>query len=951
MDLLAAEPLVASPVAMAYDENGSAFVCEMRDYPYTDKARHQRNQENPSDDAIGTLRLLRDADGDGVFDESSVFAEGLSWPTGVACWKGGVFVASTPDIWYLKDTDGDGKADLRRRVFTGFRKLNVQAVMNSLVWGLDNLIHGAGGSNGGQIRPGGQPAASPLVMGRHDFRFDPVTERFETRSGGARFGGTFDDWGRRFLCDIRNPAQHVVLPLHYLERNPFLPVRGVLHDMAESGDQLPLHRISPPEHWRVVRAKRWAGERDIVMPRSELVGAGVVTSASGITSYRGAAYPEKYRGNVFVCECAGNLFYRLEVRPDGATFRAARVDGRAEMVASTDNWFRPVNFVNAPDGTLHVLDMYRENIEHPWSIPDDIHAAVDLESGRERGRIWRLTPPDFKPQDRPRLGHATVSELVAALENPNSWWRETAQRLLVERQDHSSVPALRSLLGRSRTPQARLHALWTLAGLNRLSDEDLLAGLLDPTAGVRENAVLLAEPRAAIQPVDGAGSGSPRVRESLFKLSRDEDPRVRFQLAFTLGQIHSPRAEEALAGIAKRDAGDPWIRAAVLSSVATRSDLLLVRLREDPALAGQAKAIVRELAQVVGARGRPEEIQRALAITNSNGEDPDPCWLEAVRGVGEGLKRSGVSLRRAGLNLESRQAIDRLLSKAVQMSTNFLAPSEVRIDSIRLLAFDEFDRVKTPLAALLDVREPQGVQRASIGAIASFADPETAPMLLAGWRQGTPALRSEIVAALLEGRGRIFPLLQAIQSGVLPAVQVPFARRGTLLRSGDAAVRELAGKLFGGAALGSRKEVVAVYQAALAMKGDADRGRAVYEAACATCHRAGNLGGDVGPNLVSIRHWNPAQILANILDPNLEVAPHFLAYSVEAKDGRVIEGLISEESASSLMVKRSDGVTESILRRDIARLSSSGVSLMPEGLEAGITVGRMADLIAFLVQH
>src|SRR5881394_1431215 len=313
MDLLAAEPLVASPVAMAYDENGRAYVCEMRDYPYTDKAHHQRNQENPTDAAIGTVRLLEDTDGDGVFDRSTVFADGLSWPTGVACWKGGVFVAATPDLWYLKDTDGDGKADIRRKVFTGFRKLNVQAVMNTLVWGLDNDIHGAGGSNGGQIRSGDHPEAKPLMMTRNDFRFDPVTEQFELLSGGARFGGTFDDWGHRFLCDIRNPAQHIVLPQRYLARNPYLAARSPLHDMAESGDQLPVYRISQPEPWRALRAKRWAGERDIVMPRSELIGAGVVTSSSGVTGYRGAAYPEKYRGNIFVCECAGNLFYRLQV--------------------------------------------------------------------------------------------------------------------------------------------------------------------------------------------------------------------------------------------------------------------------------------------------------------------------------------------------------------------------------------------------------------------------------------------------------------------------------------------------------------------------------------------------------------------------------------------------------------------------------------------------------------
>src|SRR5437667_3359706 len=167
------------------------------------------------------------------------------------------------------------------------------------------------------------------------------------------------------------------------------------------------------------------------------------------------------------------------------------------MVASTDNWFRPVNFINAPDGTLHVVDMYRENIEHPWSIPDDIHAAVDLESGRDRGRLWRLTPPNFIPPKSPRLGHATTVELVTTLENPNSWWRETAQRLLFERQDQSAVPALRKMVKRGRTSLARLHALWTLAGLNSLSDEDVLAGLEDEAAGVRENALKLAEPRVA----------------------------------------------------------------------------------------------------------------------------------------------------------------------------------------------------------------------------------------------------------------------------------------------------------------------------------------------------------------------------------------------------------------------------------------------------------------------
>jgi putative membrane-bound dehydrogenase-like protein len=944
MDLLAAEPLVASPVAMAYDENGRAYVCEMRDYPYTDKAHHQRNQENPTDAAIGAVRLLEDTDGDGVFDRSTVFADGLSWPTGIACWKGGVFVAATPDLWYLKDTNGDGKADIRRKVFTGFRKLNVQAVMNNLVWGLDNHIHGAGGSNGGQIRPGDKPEAKPLVMTRNDFRFDPVTEQFELLSGGARFGGTFDDWGHRFLCDIRNPAQHIVLPQRYLARNPYLAADSPLHDMAESGDQLPVYRISQPELWRVLRAKRWAGERDIVMPRSELVGAGVVTSSSGVTSYRGAAYPENYRGNIFVCECAGNLLYRLQITPDGPTFKAARVDGQAEMVASTDNWFRPVNLVNAPDGTLHVMDMYRENIEHPWSIPDDIHAAVDLESGRERGRLWRLTPPNFKPPKPPRLGHATTVELVATLENPNSWWRETAQRLLFERQDQSAVPALRKMVKRGQTPQARLHALWTLAGLNGLTDEDVLAGLRDQTAGVRENAVRLAERTALTTP-------SKQLVAELLKLASDTDAPVRFQLAFTLGEMTAPRAADALATIARRDAADSWIRTAVLSSVPNTSDQLLARLLTDASFVsrGPSSELIRELAQIVGVRSQTPEMQRVLMSAGVSGDQASPVFREVASGIGEGLKRSGKSLRRVEWDVETGHAIDRLFSQAAQTAANTQAPLDARTAAIGLLTFDTFDQVNAALTGLLDAKQPQEIQRAAVVAIGSFTQPETAALLLGKWRTGTPALRSEIVLAMLGGRNRLLPLLQAIQNGDLPANQVPFARRAVLLRSTDAQVKELATKLFSDGAPGPRKEVVAKYQAALLMKGDAARGRKIFETTCATCHRVGDVGKDVGPNLATIRQWNPDQVLINILDPNREVAPNFVGYTVETRDGRTLDGIIADESASSLTLKRAEGVTETVLRRDIAAITGSGLSLMPEGLESGVTVEQMADLIAFLL--
>ncbi|MBK8094753.1 MAG: hypothetical protein IPK32_22985 [Verrucomicrobiaceae bacterium] len=473
MQLIAAEPLVTDPVAITYDADGRAYVCEMNDYPYTDKAAHKPAQENPTDAHIGKVRLLTDTDGDGTFDKATVFAEGLSWPTGTACWKGGIFVTATPDVWYLKDTNDDGVADVRQKVFTGFKKLNVQAVMNNPIWGLDHRIYIAGGSNGGEIQrvPGSESVMpipkdfKPLPIKRNDFSFDPSTGDVRLESGGARFGQTFDDWGNRFLCNIRNPCQHVVLPYRYLARNPYLVVPSALNDCAEAGDQLPVWRTSPPEPWREFRAKRWVQEGSH-LPKSELVGAGVVTSSSGITVYRGDAYPKEYRDFAFVADVAGNLLYRMKLVPDGVTFKAVQVDGTKNFCTSDDLWFRPVNFVNAPDGCLHVCDMYREVIEHPWSIPDDIHAAVDLLRGKDKGRIWRLAPKAWQRAEgkerRVRISDASTQDLVALLDHPNAWHRETAQRLLFERQDQAAVEPLRGLVKSGKTAQGRICGLWSL---------------------------------------------------------------------------------------------------------------------------------------------------------------------------------------------------------------------------------------------------------------------------------------------------------------------------------------------------------------------------------------------------------------------------------------------------------------------------------------------------------
>lgn len=950
MDLIAAEPLVSSPVALEYDEHGQGWVLEMRDYPFTDKNTDKPFADKSGDMPMGRIRVLRDTDGDGIFDSSKVFAEEISWPTGLTFWKGGVFVTATPDIWYFKDTDGDGKADVREKNFTGFRKFNIQAVINNLKWGLDHQIYGAGGTNGGSIQSLKEPSRPALPIAANDFRIDPTTNRIEALSGGARFGLTFDDWGNRFLCNIRNPVIHVLLPAHYLARNPAVPFQKAMVDAAAAGDTLPVYRISPPEAWRTLRAQRWSGNVEgLSYPKSELVPGGYFTSASGMTIYRGTAYPPDYYGQAFLADVASNLIHRESMSPAGVTFQAKRIDDKTEIVRSKDVWFRPVNFVNAPDGTLHVIDMYRETIEHPWSIPDDIKAALDLESGRDLGRLWRLAPPGFVAAKFTPLATASTAELVAQLENRNSWHRETAHRLIYERQDKSAVEPLRKLLQTSREPLARLHAMWSLQGLSELTHDDILLALNDPAGGVREHAVRLAEGRLAQQ---------PKLSQSVLKLVDDPEPRVRFQVAFSLGNISGEDAGKALVRISQRDAGDEYIRAAVLSSSTGRGAVLLESLTQDPAFIAkpEVRPMLRLLAQTVAASKSEEELKSVgkLLLLSPTTDATRPWKTEVISGLGEGLKRKGKTLATvfATLNPQVNDLTAELLQDATQVVADRDREVTERIQAAQMLGLGEYGRVNEALFLCLDPRQPPALQQAAIKTLAIFPDLEVAKKLLAGWNGFSPPVRTEVIEALLAKPDRIPLLLEAVEQGQIGVGQVSPVRRGLLMKHADMKIRERAKVLFSRESPGPRGEIIKEYQQKLAaLKGDVARGGKAFERECATCHRIGDKGQDVGPNLETIRHHAPQQILTNLLDPSREVSPAYVEYIVVTSDGRVATGMMAAETATSITLRRANNVQETILRANIDEIVGSGKSLMPEGLEKKVTPQDAADLLAFLLER
>ena len=559
LEPVATEPQVTDPIAMAFDENGRLYVAEMRGYPY---------DPPPGGGAAGRIRLLTDTNADGVFESSVIFADRVHWPSGVACWNGGVFILAPPDILYMKDTTGDGVADVRRVVFSGFGTNKSEDIANNLKWGLDNWIYGASSYNGGEVRHAQRATDQPVPVRSNDFRFHPVSEEFEAVEGTrGDFGNSFDNWGNRFTSNAGNPVIQAVIPVRF--QDPYLVVSRLSTPIFQSDGRV--YPISQPEPWRVVRRDFWSHWVDTTyemrarrFPARELASQGYITGAAALEIYRGSAYPKAFSGNAFTGEPAGNLVIRSILEKDGVVFRASRGVSDREFIASTDNWFRPVNFVNGPDGCLYLLDMYREVIEDPSAIPDDILEYIDYYSGQDLGRIYRITPEGFQGGEPPRLADADVGELIDMLEHPDGWWRETAQRLLFERQDERAGEQLRKLVIGSDSPLGRLHALWLLESLGILDETTLLTALNDSHPALRESAVRL------------AARHLPRfqtIQTRVLSMVSDADASVRFRTALLLSMVEGGVATRALAKILRHDPADEWIRAAVFSASRSSSDV------------------------------------------------------------------------------------------------------------------------------------------------------------------------------------------------------------------------------------------------------------------------------------------------------------------------------------------------------------------------------------------
>ncbi|MCP4786279.1 MAG: c-type cytochrome [Fuerstiella sp.] len=960
LELVAAEPLVGDPVAACFDEFGRMFVAEMHGYPFSQEPTKLNPNGGGKKDA-GIIRLLEDTNGDGRMDHSVVFAAGISWPTSICCYNGGVFVIAPQYLYYLKDTDGDNKADVREIVLSGFGRDNVQAVTNGLQWGLDNRIYFAAGRNPRTLLHRGQPLP---VRGGVDLRFDPKTETFELVTGGLQFGHSMDDWGTRFVCSNSNHIQQVIFPQGYLTRNPYLVASGLIRSIAADGASAQVFRISPPEPWRIVRQKWRAADKGykliinsdggwefIPLDPTKKKGAvpteypeGYFTSATGITIYRGNAYPHRYHGNAFVGDVGGNLVHRKILHTDSVVYRADRADKGQEFLACTDNWFRPVNFVNAPDGTLYVLDMYRETVEHPYSIPDEIKEFLHLTSGHDRGRIYRLVSPDMKRIRPVNIAALSDRDLVRQLDSDNSWNRDTAQRLLWERQNPNTIPLVESLLTEAQTPQGRMHCLCTLDALKVLTPQHIRAGLTDAHPRVRTHAVRLSERFLR---------KSPDLLEALLPLCRDDSEHVRFQLSFSLGESTAPAAIDALALLARDPRNGRDIRTALLSSVGRTADQLAAALLTDPAATTQnhVRNIISELGLIIGANPDASQSLMLLATVSSKSHSLATQQL-VLAALGEGLSRRGTSvtslLADDAVSVSLRNQVQQLFTKAAALAADDSRNEADRGLAVRLLAYADFGTAVQHLPNFLSSRTPQTLQEAAVNAMAVHESDRVAKLLLAGWRSYSPQVRRNVVDALISTTPRTRALLSAVEAGEVKRGDIERDHKQVLLSHRSSDIKSRSSKLFGSEIVTNRSKVVAAHQHVLTLQGRVDNGQQVFRKICSSCHKVGDVGHQVAPDLASVKNKSEADLLLAILDPNREAQPNFNTYTVVTEQGRSFTGIIAAETANSITLKRAEAKQDVVLRTNIDELIASGVSLMPEGLEKDLKPQDLADVIAFV---
>jgi putative membrane-bound dehydrogenase-like protein len=922
VELVAAEPLIADPVAIDFGADGSLWVALMQDYAHA------------VDDVFtptGEVRWLRDTTGDGQFDQALPFLSGLRFPTDVKVWRQGLLVCDAPDILYAEDTDGDGVADVRRVLFTGFATHNAQARVNGLRWGLDNWMYASCGLFGGQVT---NWKGETFELTDRDFRFHPDTGVMEAVTGRSQQGRVRDDWGNWFGCDNGTLVRHYPVADEIARRNPLV--------------------IPPPVSIYVPAGPR-AGQ---LFPAGDLLlfqlsgAAGLATSACGLDIYRDELLGAAYAGNAFSCEPVNQLVYRQQLTREGAVFRGRRAaeEQEREFLRSPDRWFRPVQVRTGPDGALWVVDMARYVIEHPNFIPPETKAELNLFAGQGLGRIYRVLPRDASVSPVQSLAGCGPEQLAHAIDTANGTIRDWIQQMVVCEPARAATAVLEAVVRSGRYPAGRLSALCTLDGVDALTPELLAVALRDPHPAMRLHAVRLSQRWL---------ESHTELLESVLGLADDPAYEVRLQVAGSLGFSHDPRVAEALIKLVVGAPDAYMIWTALCSIQASNREALLVRVLQaetdalpEPWVAG----CIDTLAGSGDERAIRNVLQRIVQAAHEADTAAQPRQLRRVVRLLSGLVRRGLQLETL-LDATAGQHLQACLQQARRQLAAGDGGLPQKKLALELLAspgqqWKSLGGFREPgdadlLVGLVASQQAVELQVAAIEAIARRGVDEEFSRLLAQVREVTPAVKQPIIDSALSRPRWSEQLLVALETRTLLPADMDAAQRQRLSTAVEPAAQPRVEQAL---AMGtaSRAAVVQQWQPVLELAGDTERGGMVFARRCQACHVVDGKGHEVGPNLAALTTRSAPYLLSAIIDPNREVDGRYQNYVAVTRDGRSVAGLLAGETATSVTLREQGGKEHVLLRDDLEQLKGTGKTVMPEGLEADLSQQDMADLIAYV---
>ncbi len=937
MQLVALEPLVKDPVDLEFDADGHAYVLQMPGYPH-------------GIDQSSIVRLV-DENSDGIYDDKLLFAENLNQASAFLPFKNGFLVAAPPHLLHLEDTDGDGVADKKDILMSGFTDANLQHNYNGLTYGIDNWIYLANGGNGGYTFWSENPSDT-LRIGRNDFRIKIDGKKFE--SVGRSSGGyelALDNWGRFFGTHNVHHINAVVFPHKYMDGMHLEPA-NTLHNISDH-EENGLARIFP------------IGIQETRVNHPEQ--SGYFSGACGITYYGGGAFSSDFESNIFVNDVVLNLVHRDKISNSGTTFRATRVDEGFDFLASADRNFRPVNSTVGPDGALYIVDMYRKVIEHPEWIPDQLEQKMDLDAGKDKGRIYKI-----KQKGRALFNWTLPRDpanLIEILGHQNQWQRLTAQRLILEQQTASTASLLRDGYSAESSNIGKAHILWCLEAL----DEDISDIIMDEMnpdieSGFAENIIRISEKYLKVSPV---------LVERLLSMTLHVDRRVKMQAILSLGTIPwemlNSLKDDILFSLKKNISGhdfeDPYFRMALMTLFKNHPTDLLSVLPQDTGTVSESVihliamrvAQVNDVDQIIEflAEFRDQnDMQHALDGLNSIGISAEGRnaksrlnrFLNQVKtGDNYSLLASIWSLK-TKLELPLGPTSDRIIDEVTTRIQSNTVENEEIPALVQVLRYGEIEEVKAPLFDLLDTRHPITVQQSAMEVLGDFDDPQIGDELVRRWSSLSPSIRRRATDFLIYRDFNHDLLFKSLASGTLKLAEFNFdlERRRRLLWSDNEETRRRAEALFSDVGVVQRKDAIEKMRSALVLTGVASEGKKIYAEQCGTCHRFGSLGNSVGPDLTEISRKSKETLLHDILDPNAAADPEYINHVVDLEGGSVLSGIIEEETDVSLTLVMMGGGREVISKSKIRKMQSTGLSLMPEGLENSISPQQMADLLVFL---